>query len=284
MAGSKRSLAGLIEKNLEIPTIPSVAGQALKALKREDVTADQLARIIETDPGLTARILKVSNSALYARSRKILNIRNATMVLGMRTLGQLVVAASSRALYKKFGAVEKEMWQHSVAVGVATRLLADRVCLEHREESFVSGLLHDVGKVIMNNGAKERFIEARKAMLEGGMSSAEAEEDAFGFNHTDVGALLAQRWELAASIQDAVLWHHDPELADSAAETAPKLCRTVYAANRICHALGLGLPAKEDINLVDDPVFQAFEFDEERLEAFLPEVEKVFREELGAFS
>jgi HD-like signal output (HDOD) protein len=239
-APDPKGLARLIEKNLEIPTIPVVGSRALKELSNPQVNGARLAAIIAEDQGLTARLLKVSNSSLFALSREVKNVQQATMILGFDLLKSIIVGVSCRMVYKRFGIVEKTMWDHSVGTAVVAHVLAKAKGLKCRNEAFVSGLMHDVGQVVMNNGAREQFAEAVRWAKERDVDVLEGERAVFGFSHVDVGAVLVSRWGLSRGLEQAVLLHHEPELASSLAGDAEELVLLTALANRICHSLGIG--------------------------------------------
>ncbi|MBK8014123.1 MAG: HDOD domain-containing protein [Deltaproteobacteria bacterium] len=244
MGPNPRDLSTLVEKNLEIPTIPVVAAEALQALANADVSATALSKIISQDHGLTARLLKLSNSALYSPAREVRNIPQACMTLGFRVLKGVVVAASCRSIYKQFGAVEKILWQHSVACAVVANFLARAKRIPNADEAFVSGLMHDIGKVVMNHGDRKKFEKAMTAADADRLTTLDAEIAVFGFTHADVGAVLVKRWELSSHLQQAVLFHHEPDLASSLAEESVDLVRVTNAADLLCHKLGLGTKAR----------------------------------------
>ena len=191
-----RNMARLVNDNLEIPTIPDVASKALRQMNDPEISGAQLAKTISQDQGLTAKVLKVANSALYALPREVKNLQQAAMVLGFTTLKSIVISASCRSIYKRFGMTERGLWTHSVASAMASHLLAQQLDLKHRDEAFVAGLMHDIGKVVMNNGARDKYKEVMRITKEEQLPSTEAEQRIFGFSHVDVGSILVQRWEL----------------------------------------------------------------------------------------
>lgn len=279
------TIAKLIEKNLELPTIPNVAARALKELADANTNAQALGRIIEQDQGVTGRILKISNSAMYRRGRKTTNVQQATMVLGFANLKTLVITASSRMIYKRFGKLEEEMWNHSVACALAAHLIARSRAPKLRDEAFVAGLMHDVGKVVMNNGDREKFLQSVVQAQQSETRSFEAEQEIFGFSHVDVGALLVRRWELSESLEQALLFHHEPELADALAEGAADLVHLTHLANEIVHALGLGTVdgKKRETDIASLDSAARFNIDEENAEGILKEISDTYAAERSAF-
>lgn len=279
------TMAKLVNDNLEIPTIPDVASRALKLMSDPDVSGAQLARTISEDQGLTAKVLKVANSALYALPREVKNLQQAAMVLGFTTLKSIVISASCRSIYKRFGMLERSLWAHSVLTAMAAHAVAQRLDIAHREEAFVAGLMHDVGKVVMNNGARDRYREVLRLTKEEELDSVDAERREFGFSHVDVGAVLVQRWELTPALEQAVFLHHDPELAESVAEEYKDLVFVTQLANRISHHLDVGTshPAANE-PLTEDETTQALCIDGPQLALMADEIRELYELDHASFS
>lgn len=277
-----KDIATLINNNLEIPTIPVVASKALRAMQDPDISGASIAQIISQDQGLTARILKVANSALYSLTREVRNLQQAAMVLGFTTLKNLVISVSCRLIYKRFGPMERDLWHHSVGTAVAAHLLAMEKDIPDKDEAYVAGLMHDVGKVIMNNGARERFSEAAFLCRDGDMHSCDAEHRVFGFSHVDVGSILVERWELPRALGHAVFLHHDVGLAESLAEGTEGLVWVTALGDEICHRLNT--PEKEYDPLVEHEAAQSLGFSERELDQLVRRISNRYsaeREILG---
>jgi len=279
-----KDLAKLIEKNLEIPTIPTIASQALREMSDPNASGARLAKLIAKDPGLTARILRVSNSALYSPSKEVKNIQQATIMLGFNTLKSVVIAASVKMIYKRFGAAEQALWEHSIGCAIGSHVLANAKILPHRADAFVAGLMHDIGKVVMNNGAQAKFKEALTKSATGGVPSFEAEQAVFGFTHMDVGSMLVRHWQLPESLANAVFLHHEPELAGSLAEECADLVHTVHIANVYCHKLGFGYPATAELTLTTNDSAQELGFNEGQLQEVETKIVETFASERSALS
>jgi len=280
-----RTMARLVNDNLEIPTIPDVASQALRQMSDPDVTGAQLARTISQDQGLTAKVLKVANSALYALPREVNNLQQAAMILGFTTLKTIVISASCRSIYRRFGMVERALWTHSVATAMAAHTVARKLDLKHRDEAFVVGLMHDVGKVVMNNGDRERYRQALRLCREENLSSVEAEVKVFGFSHVDVGSILVQRWELPPAMEHAVFLHHDTDLAMSVAEEHLELVYMTHTADRMTHFLGLAPPYSETVDtLSQDDAAEALGLDDAHLMALAEEIKELYEKDNSSFA
>lgn len=230
-----KDIAQLIESNLEIPTIPVVASKALRAMQDPNANAPKLATILQDDPGLTASILKTANSALFALPREVKNLAQAAMVLGFGGLKNIVLGAVCRGIYKRYGDRERSLWVHSVGTAHAAQEIS-KATASPADEAFVAGLLHDIGRVVMNNGSRDRLIEAEQLAAAESLDQTDAEQKIFGYTHTDVGALLVDRWELSASLRNAVFFHHDLELIESLVDEEYRyLVYVTNLADQICY-------------------------------------------------
>jgi len=279
-----KDLARLIEKNLEIPSIPDVAAKALRALNDEQTTAAKVAGLISEDQGMTARVLKVANSALYGLTREVTNLQQAAMVMGFDTLRGIIITVSNRAIYKRFGAVEKELWQHSVATAIASQHIAVERDVALKDEAFVCGLMHDVGKVVMNNSMRDQFMASRQMADDQHISDVEAEQAVFGFSHCDVGSLLVQRWGLSEHLEHAVFLHHEPDLAPMLAGDSEPLVYVTHVADQICYRLGYGKGSgRDDGETVDLEAFCSLGFEADELGPLCRKVDATYQDTHGSF-
>ncbi len=205
------------------------------------------------------------------------------MILGFETLKSIVISVSCRMIYKRFGPAERALWEHAVGTAVIAHLIAKRRGLRSRDEAFVCGLMHDVGRVVMNNGDPERVASSLALAKARGVEHVDAEREVFGFTHVDVGAILVNRWGLSKALEQAVFLHHEPELASSLAEGSEELVELVALANHLSHAYGLGAP-RTAVDPEDHPSVAALGLDGDALAALQPELERAFRAEHQALA
>lgn len=279
-----RDFAAFVEKNLEIPTIPDVAARALREMGNPRADGPRIAAIISRDHGLTTRVLQLTNSAAFGLRRKVVSLEQAAMILGFNRLKTLVISASCRQLYRHFGWLEMELWLHSVACAAATQLIAKQAGIP-AGEAFVAGLMHDVGKVVMNNAEPDQFREVVKAAEDGSGYDAEGlEREAFGFSHSEVGALLIRRWDLAPELESVLLMHHDPELLVTQEDDVQKTTWAVMLADEICHREGLGTaPVEYAYGLEESEAAMALGLDEDDLPDLIEKVREAFEEDRQLF-
>jgi len=196
-------------KNL--PVIPAVAAKILSMTEEKlDISFKKLEDIIKTDPGLTAKILKIANSALYARQREIKSLQTAITLLGFKNIKSLVIlvtasGAFSRLAKEKFYAF---FWRHSLLSAFFARHIALRTGKkEISEECFIAGLLHDIGQVAFFHTDRERYAQVVAQLLTGNSAVEGLEEMLFGFTHRTFGAALLQKWSFPDVYVDAAREH-----------------------------------------------------------------------------
>ena len=209
----------LVSGVVRLVSLPEVCIRVNEMLEDVRVNASDIGKVISQDTGLTARLLKIVNSAFYGFPARIETVSRAVTVIGLRELRGLVLAASAVEAFSKISNDVLNMvkfWRHSVYCGVVAQLLAERCHVLHSERLFVAGMLHDIGKLILCHRLPEQMLEvSRRCKLED-RTDYEIEHDVFGFDHTEVGGELLKVWQMPKTLTEAVLHHHQPQEADDA--------------------------------------------------------------------
>ena len=224
----------------DLPTIPVVAIKVMQLIESESATAEELAKIVASDPAVAARVLKISNSSFYGCQRQIQTLSGAIIVLGFSTLRSLVVAASVKQVYKPYGLTEKMLWEHSFAAGLAARVIASQTRAANEEESFLAGLFHDIGKIIMNTLDRAKFQEVMQHCYNEGISFGDAERSIYPFSHDEVGAYVIKKWNLPEVLTTAILQHHRLEFSAKDSPSVVNLTAVTSLADLFCLKLGIG--------------------------------------------
>jgi len=233
-----KSLEIKVSRSENLPVLPQIVSQVLKLADSNDASPKDMERIIERDAAITAKILRVANSSYYGLNN-CSSTNRAISMLGMNTVRSLVVGVayqqviSGRAFASHFNKLE--FWRHSLGVATAARILSKLKAPMQTEELYVAGMMHDVGLLVLDRFHPLELDKTVKFAMEEGMSLHEAENLMYGFDHTMVGAMLADRWGLTKPICDAVRYHHDPQSADENV-----MSTTIIAvANLLAHQCGL---------------------------------------------
>ncbi|UCF93820.1 MAG: HDOD domain-containing protein [Desulfobacterales bacterium] len=222
------------------PSIPGSAAQLLALVDDPGMSVAQIEDILRYDPGLTANVLKLANSAYFGIPSKVGSIRRAVILLGLKRLIQIVIASCVSGLMDRpvpgYGLPPGELWRHSIAVSVAAEGLLKELRVETAEEIFTAALLHDVGKLILGGFVDDDYQKIDQA-LSPEISFEAAEHMVLGTDHAAIGAQILTEWSFPPEIVTAVRWHHDPEGAD---ETNTGI-DIVHVANVLCLMMGIGV-------------------------------------------
>jgi putative nucleotidyltransferase with HDIG domain len=228
-----------------LPTLPSVATRLLRlTADSSTASARAVSQIIESDQALTARILRLVNSAYYGLGRPIGTVAEAVVLMGLDTIRHNVLSVQVFGLLSATGSRQfdrKAFWKHSVAVGCCAELLAEHLGGQERDEAFAAGLLHDIGKVALDFCFPVEFARAMELVRERGMPSVLAEQREIGADHTVVGKRLAERWRLPESIVRSIWFHHQPLSAGQRSAPGALLVNLVHLSDVIVGQQHIGL-------------------------------------------
>jgi putative nucleotidyltransferase with HDIG domain len=201
-----------------LPTPPIVFNQIQKALSEENVSAVQVASILSEDPAISAKVLKLTNSAFYGLTREVETVRQAVVIIGMEAVRNLVLSASVLDMFNS-DVVDRyyqdQFWRHSLAVASASRLVARNANageIIDVDSSFSAGLLHDIGKIVIACYLPEQFKQLVdwRSQTDNTTSDYDLEEMVFGYNHAQIGGFLGTHWRLPTKLQYAIIFHHEP--------------------------------------------------------------------------
>ena len=221
--------------------MPEVAAKVLSIAEDNlDISFKELENIIKVDPGLTAKILKIANSALYARQREIKNLQMAITLLGFKNIKSLVLLVTASNLFVKMqkSAFHKTFWRHSLVTAFFAKNISIR-CRKNdmAEEAFLSGLLHDIGQAVFYSYNSEKYLNVLKKEEETGEALEKIEREEYGTDHKEVGAAILQKWNFPQQYSDTALEHESLNI------TSPhkNLILTVTIGDLLAEKLGFGV-------------------------------------------
>ncbi|MEE9442574.1 MAG: HDOD domain-containing protein [candidate division Zixibacteria bacterium] len=262
---SSRALDKIISSIGELPAIPIILSSLMGLTADVNVNIEKITQALMSDQSLTARVLKLSNSSFYGRSKEIQSLKEAVILLGFKTLRSLVVAASTHGFYTRTGGENhNKLWEHTLATAIASRLIAKAVNHPHIEEVFIAGLLHDIGKLVLLQKKQKEYNVVIEIVEKSNGKFMEIEDEIFGFNHTDAGLLILHKWSFPTALINAVFEHHDP--IDLEQETMP-LSFIVNLGNIFAKKLPIGFNDYRPEDLSQVPSFTHIGLDLEHLEA-----------------
>lgn len=261
-----------ILKAVDLPAVPMVAARVIQLIDNPNASLDDLQRSIMADQAMTSRILKIANSSFYGVRQNVDTLSEALSILGLKVTRLIVLAVATRGIYKRFGAVEQKLWEHSLGVSIAAGIVGSEIEHVRREEAVVAGLLHDVGKIVINNSFTDKITEIIKKVYETKMSSMNVEQEILGFNHAEVGFFLAEKWGFPDMLCQVILKHHSIESVyiEHADPYLVALCGTVALSDAICVKLGVGyIKPMPEIDLGIEKWIKALNISEERLDKII---------------
>lgn len=279
----KNELEMLIMTASDLPTIPVVATKVMQLIESENATAEEIARVVSSDPAVAARVLKISNSSFYGCQRQIQTLSHAIMVLGFSTLKSLVVAASVKQVYKPYGLTEKMLWEHSFGAGLAARIIAKTTRTVNEEEAFLGGLFHDIGKIIMNTMDHQKFQTVMEICYNEGISFSDAEQQIYPYHHSEVGAMVIKKWNFPEILMNAVAQHHRFEFVEEEDPYLIRLSCVVGLANLFCHHAGAGVREPEEIEIHDSVPATILKIDRERIDGMLETFTEAYERDKSFF-
>lgn len=235
-------LDNLINKIEDMPILPDRISKIISLTEDPDSTIKDLEKEILMDQSLTSEILKLANSTYYGYARRISTVSEATVLLGSKAIKSLVLASAvSQFLIKElpdgYGLEKYDLWNQSQSCAIISRFIAKKLKYPKAEEAYISGLLRDIGKTILNYYVAQEYGNIINKVENEGKTFIEAEEEVLGFNHGEIGAKVAQKWNFPLALVESIRYHHSPELS----ETDSKLVSIVHIADSITMMLGVGL-------------------------------------------
>jgi len=261
-----------------LQTQPAVIAKISQILQNPATNADELGGAIRTDPVLASTVLKLVNSAFYGFPGKIGSINHAIVLLGFSTVKNIVLTASVLELFKmnidgdKFN--PQAFWKHSLACGVAAQSLAQAVGYERKEECFVAGLLHDIGKLIMFQLIPKDFMRVIDFAGKTKSLFYDAERKLLGISHQEIGGMLIEQWRLPPQILNAVASHHNPSAGNG---DDCKLAAIVHCADIFARAIGYGNGGDNKIPIINDSVWDRLGLENTDLLLLFDNIEKEWR-------
>jgi len=232
-----RPIQEILRDVQSLEPLPAVGLKVLELADKPDLVPGELTELIQTDSALTAKVLKLSNSALYGCTREIASIHEAGTRLGTRVLTNLVVTGCAAKHFRHYGAQDpagvRRAWERSVANAISASLLASISGAVPKHHAYTAGLLQDIGELVLERYCVREHM-AIAAEVAGGADMLAAEKAVLGLSHAEVGAHLADRWNLPDLLADTILCHHEPERA----QCDPLLTSFVHLGSQVVQSSG----------------------------------------------
>jgi len=275
------NMEDLIEGCVQLGSLPTIFYQINTAVENPESSFAEIGRIISQDTALTAHLLKIVNSSFFGFSSKVETITHAVTIVGMVQLRDLALAT---AIINNFKGIPKDavnmhsFWQHSIAVGLAGRVIGVYLKETNPERFYVLGLLHDLGRLLLYLAAPEDMSRVLTKYRHGGLLH-EAENEILGWDHAEAGGRLLRKWNLPDSLVEGVLYHHNP----SRALRFPVEAAVTHVADILAQALELGNSGERYVPPLDNEAWKILGLPSSFVSTVLAQVDRQASEAVKVF-
>ncbi|MGD0769603.1 MAG: HDOD domain-containing protein [Tepidisphaeraceae bacterium] len=270
---------------MALATLPEVTSQVIATVEDPRSSAGQLHRIIAHDPSLSARILKVVNSAFYGVSGQVGSVERAVVLLGLNAVKNVAVSASLGQMFRGVklgeGFTARDLWAHCIAVGVTARELALKVKRANADEIFLAGLIHDVGILVEMQTWPEKLQTICSTAKKTNANFCEVERQVLGVDHQALGKGLAERWKFTKACQEVAGFHHDPGALEDDDRTMVTL---VYVADTLCCQSDRGFNLTARNQTIEPEMLSSLGVDEATLEEVRNSMSENIADAMSVFS
>lgn len=224
---------------------PQLTIRTLILIADRNLNVKKIAEFIEANQGIVSKVLKIANSAYYGMNGKITSIRHAAIVLGYKILGEIVITAGAKDFLDRqlrgYTHDSMDLWNHSLAVAYGSKFIISKENPSLTNAAYTAGLMHDVGKIILDELVLEKKEEIKSFMEKEGKTFLDAENHFFNFNHAEIAFELCRQWNFPEFISNAIKDHHQPSYSNG-----NKLSYVLHTADHIARMIGMGY-SKDDL-------------------------------------
>lgn len=258
----------------DLPPMPQTVVKAREIMANPKSDFQELAKLFETDQAIATKILKLANSPYYGMSGKVSSIQRAALVLGHKTLGELINMGGTASLLgdrlEGYGLDAGDLWKHSLAVAFGSRIIADRMAPELSNDAFTSGLIHDSGKLILNQYVSEKWELFEEFMADGQHTFLSAEKEILKIDHSEVASEVCKIWNIPQPVTVAIRYHHQPSQSKG-----NQLAYIVHVADAISMMSGMGLGIDGTLYQMDDKAMEILDLQEQDVNDIMGKIFKV---------
>ncbi len=270
----RERLKRVVDRIAGLPTLPVMLSNINRLMMNPRTSAKEVGQLISSDPAITSKILRVVNSSFYGFPNRITTITHAIVILGFNTIKSIVLSSSIFDTFKGDGVERRfnrmEFWKHSIGVGAVAKVLGRRRGYTATEEFFIAGLLHDVGKIIIDQYLHDEFIEILDRVNTREILMLQAEEEVIGVNHAELAGWLFEKWNLSKGLVECIATHHNPSLA----KELPEYAAVIHLADIIARTMGLGSGGDRKVPVLSKHAWDLLEIPVGKLESIIDEADE----------
>lgn len=276
MAKKFEDVEDFVSQVQNLPVLPANIQKINELMADENTSADDISKVVESDQALATKMLKQANSAYYGRISKVVKVNDAVVLIGMTNIKSMLYSIFVNQLYggsRKVDPIMVDLWKHSVSTAIMARKIMEAINPAQKDATYTAGLLHDIGELILFTYENKTYLEVLgEIAVDDVMSRTAIEESVMGFSHTDLGAVLARKWNLPRMIKNAIFFHHNT--VDCDCEEDHQIVAAVHIADKLCVFSGVGgtdqMPKGKTLKdiIIPDAITQTY-IDDEKLEKYL---------------
>ncbi|MHB8770928.1 MAG: HDOD domain-containing protein [Syntrophales bacterium] len=271
----------MLRKDIKLTSLPDVFTRINEAIMRPSSSSREIADLISQDTGLSARLLKVVNSAFYGYPSRIDSLPQAVSIVGTNQLSMLALGIDVISEFKGIpgGYINMDLfWRHSVACGIIARLIAATKNIQNTERLFVAGMLHDIGRLVVYHCLPHDALDILEKARDSEEPLSRLETEYLGGDHAEIGGLLLQIWSLPLSLENAVRYHHHPAESPNGLEPA-----IVHVADVTAKALGIGSSGDQFVPALDPVAWKQIGLSSNALEPITAQADRQLEETFHLF-
>lgn len=249
----------------ELPASPAIVSAVMGMTSDLDANVTDISRVLAADQSLTAKVLKLSNSSFYGRSKEVKSLHEAILILGFFTVRSMVIATSTHRMFNggESQAAQGKLWRHTLSAAIAARQVASQLRYPGKDEVFIAALLHDIGKLVLLQKLPAPYGKVIQKAEREHEDFYLVEKERLGFTHCDVARVLLQKWSFPESLIEAIYNHHD--LPGPNDDGQPPMAYIINLGNYLSKTLGVGFDDRRIEDLSGLPAAIALGFNEESL-------------------
>lgn len=276
----------IVDKVKDIKVLPGVLTRIMEVTENPDSNVYDMEKIILSDQALTTKVLRLANSAYYGYGRKISTISQATLLLGFKTIKSMAIAATVSPMMKDelkgYALDSNDLWMQSQTCAIISRHIAKKSGKYDPEEAYVAGLLRDIGKTILNEYMVDEYIKVVDLIMDERYSFSDAEKMIFDFNHAELGAKIAEKWNLPGHLVEAIKYHHNPDRSDAKGKDRI-LLSIVHIADAMTMMMGVGLGVDGLSYTLSDDSLELLEIDGNDFSQIISDVSELIKDRESFF-